>query len=107
MGEKELSDCDSPVVFSHNDLLHGNIVITSDGDSGQEVARFIDYEYGTPNYAAFDIGNHFNEAVGLGGTLDYEKDYPDAELQRLWIRHYLEAYYSGEVSVSDSKVERV
>ena len=57
---------------------------------GQEVARFIDYEYGTPNYAAFDIGNHFNEAVGLGGTLDYEKDYPDAELQRLWVRHYLE-----------------
>ena len=54
------------------------------------MARFIDYEYGTPNYAAFDIGNHFNEAVGLGGTLDYEKDYPDAELQRLWIRHYLE-----------------
>ena len=33
--EKELSDCGSPVVFSHNDLLHGNIVITSDGDSGQ------------------------------------------------------------------------
>ena len=33
--ENELSDCGSPVVFSHNDLLHGNIVITSDGDSGQ------------------------------------------------------------------------
>ena len=33
--EKELSDCGSPIVFSHNDLLHGNIVITSDGDSGQ------------------------------------------------------------------------
>ena len=33
--EGELSDCDSPVVFSHNDLLHGNIVITADRDSGQ------------------------------------------------------------------------
>ena len=33
--ERELSSCDSPVVFSHNDLLHGNIVITADGDSGK------------------------------------------------------------------------
>jgi len=104
--ERELSSCDSPVVFSHNDLLHGNIVITADGDSGKEVARFIDYEYGCPNYAAFDIGNHFNEAVGLGGTLDYDKDYPDEKLQRLWVRHYLEAY-TGKESVSDSEVEKV
>lgn len=56
----------------------------------QEVARFIDFEYGTPNYAAFDIGNHFNQAVGSVGELDYRKDYPSKKLQRLWVRHYLE-----------------
>lgn len=32
--ERELSDCDSPIVFSHNDLNHSNIVITSDTVSG-------------------------------------------------------------------------
>lgn len=27
--------------------------------------RFIDYEYSSYNYLAFDIGNHFNEFAGL------------------------------------------
>lgn len=27
--------------------------------------RFIDYEYSSYNYQAFDIGNHFNEFAGL------------------------------------------
>ena len=67
-----------------------NLPLAQTRHEPQEVARFIDYEYGCPNYAAFDIGNHFNEAVGLGGTLDYDKDYPDEKLQRLWVRHYLE-----------------
>jgi len=26
--------------------------------------RFIDYEYSSYNYQAFDIGNHFNEFAG-------------------------------------------
>ncbi len=26
--------------------------------------QLIDYEYASPNYAAYDIGNHFNEFAG-------------------------------------------
>ncbi|KAG7266340.1 hypothetical protein CRUP_027584 [Coryphaenoides rupestris] len=32
--------------------------------------RFIDYEYSSYNYQAFDIGNHFNEFAGMS-ELDY------------------------------------
>lgn len=34
--------------------------------------RFIDYEYSSYNYQAFDIGNHFNEFAGLSkGSMMY------------------------------------
>ena len=54
----ELSDLKSPVVFCHNDLLLGNVVHTP----GQ--VMFIDYEYASYNYQAYDIGNHFAEFPG-------------------------------------------
>ena len=43
------------VVFCHNDLLGGNILYSQ--TTGRLV--FIDFEYATYNYAAFDIANHF------------------------------------------------
>jgi thiamine kinase-like enzyme len=43
------------IVFCHNDLLGGNILYSK--ASGCLV--FIDFEYATYNYAAFDIANHF------------------------------------------------
>lgn len=47
-----------PLVFAHNDLLLGNIIYDEDK------VRFIDFEYGGPNYAPFDVANHFNEFAG-------------------------------------------
>jgi thiamine kinase-like enzyme len=44
------------LIFSHNDLLANNILITND----QNKYVFIDYEYSTYNYAIFDIANYFN-----------------------------------------------
>ncbi|KAK7078615.1 Ethanolamine kinase [Halocaridina rubra] len=46
-----------PVVFSHNDLLLGNVI----WDTSTQKASFIDYEYAECNYQPYDIANHFNE----------------------------------------------
>jgi thiamine kinase-like enzyme len=59
--ESELRPLNSPLVFSHNDLLLGNIVY----DKSKAEVTFIDYEYAAYNHQAFDIGNHFNEFAGM------------------------------------------
>ena len=56
---------ESPIVFCHNDLQCGNIIYQQNNDT----VKFIDYEYGAPNFRGFDIGNHFNEFGGLEGKL--------------------------------------
>ncbi len=90
--EKALSGTDSPVVHCHMDLLLGNIVYNE--KSGK--VTFIDHEYGTPNYQAFDLGNHFVEFVGVDGELDYNRYYPSEAVQLDWLRRYLRAYNSGK-----------
>lgn len=58
--KNKLSKLGSPVVFAHNDLLLGNVVFTE----CKNKVTFIDYEYASYNYQAYDIGNHFAEFVG-------------------------------------------
>ena len=48
------------------------------------------------NYQAFDIAAHFNEFVGIGGDLDYEKFYPDKAFQIEWITNYLRAFQGAD-----------
>jgi ethanolamine kinase len=60
MMKETLSRINSPVVFSHNDLLLGNVLY----NQKEESVIFIDYEYTAPNYQAFDIVNHFTEFAG-------------------------------------------
>lgn len=50
----------STVVYSHNDLLAGNVIVAPDGSK----VDFIDFEYASANYRGYDIGNHFNEQCG-------------------------------------------
>lgn len=70
--EKEIArvrrKCDStssPVVFCHNDLLSGNIMVMggSKSDSYEDMAakplQFIDFEYGCYSYRGFDWGVSF------------------------------------------------
>lgn len=61
-------------MFCHCDLLSANIIIlpepaTADPerspDAGRLSVMFIDYEYGMPSPAAFDLANHFAEWAGL------------------------------------------
>jgi ethanolamine kinase len=51
---------------------------------------FIDYEYGTPSPAAFDLANHFAEWAG------YECDYsavPTRSQRRAFISEYIKTYF--------------
>ncbi|PRQ46411.1 putative ethanolamine kinase [Rosa chinensis] len=92
---KELtSHFNAPVVFSHNDLLSGNIMANDE----EEKLYFIDFEYGSYNYRGFDIGNHFNEYAGY--ECDYSL-YPTKEEQYHFFRHYLGPDKPQEVSDKD------
>ncbi|KAF4745049.1 hypothetical protein FOZ63_021400, partial [Perkinsus olseni] len=87
------------IVFCHNDLLSGNILVPKD-DDGQSSLRFIDYEYCAFNPAVADIANHF--AAVVESMLIVENDYnvakyfPSKDLQLLFLRNYLtESEYSS------------
>ncbi|KAF2657531.1 ethanolamine kinase-like protein [Lophiostoma macrostomum CBS 122681] len=90
-------------VFSHCDLLSGNVIIEptpssasasrrSSASGGSEdietttTVSFIDYEYATPAPASFDIANHFAEWGG------FECDFtvlPTRSVRRAFLREYL------------------
>uniref|UniRef100_A0A673ACB4 Ethanolamine kinase n=1 Tax=Sphaeramia orbicularis TaxID=375764 RepID=A0A673ACB4_9TELE len=86
----------SPVVFCHNDVQEGNILILEDKDpTSNEKLMLIDFEYSSYNYRGFDFGNHFCEWV-----YDYTynqwpfykatpENYPTREQQLHFIRNYL------------------
>ncbi|EPS66866.1 hypothetical protein M569_07911, partial [Genlisea aurea] len=87
---------DAPVVYAHNDLLSGNLMLNDD----EEKLYLIDFEYGSYNYRGFDIGNHFCEYAG------YECDYglyPNEDEQYLFFRNYLNP--DNPTQVSDSELE--
>ncbi|KAF5725818.1 ethanolamine kinase isoform X1 [Tripterygium wilfordii] len=92
---KELTGLlNSPVVFAHNDLLSGNIMVNDD----EGKLYFIDFEYGSYNYRGYDIGNHFNEYAGY--DCDYSL-YPSKDEQYHFIRHHLQPDKPNEVSDKD------
>ncbi|KAG8175718.1 hypothetical protein JTE90_022470 [Oedothorax gibbosus] len=92
---------ESPVVFSHNDLLLKNIIYNKE----KEEVTFIDYEYSDYNYQAFDIGNHFCEFAGVD---KYDpKLYPDKEFQMRWLKDYLEAWYFENGCADETTEEKV
>jgi thiamine kinase-like enzyme len=111
--EHALVKSPSPVVFSHNDSQYGNILSLPTGD-----IVFVDFEYSSLNYQAFDIANHFCEwAAGTfitgGLTLDYHcsephrmdyTKYPTKEEQLRFIRSYLEEF-SPEASTEQVEKE--
>ncbi|KAL8480244.1 hypothetical protein ACS0TY_026461 [Phlomoides rotata] len=80
----------APVVFCHNDLLSGNLMLNDNEDK----LYFIDFEYGSYNYRGFDIGNHFNEYAGY--DCDYRM-YPSKDEQYNFFRHYLRPDRPNEV----------
>ncbi|XP_015379357.1 PREDICTED: choline/ethanolamine kinase [Diuraphis noxia] len=76
--KKHLSKLRSPVVFCHNDLQEGNILMKENDPSGCRSLCLIDYEYCAYNYRGFDIANHFVE-----WTYDYTNPiYPHYTVNR-------------------------
>ncbi|XP_002737227.1 ethanolamine kinase 1-like [Saccoglossus kowalevskii] len=83
-----LKPLNSPIVFCHNDLLLANIIYDEQTNS----VSFVDYEYGTFNYQAFDIADHFAEYAGVD-EVDYNR-YPEKEYQLKWLHKYLSDWYT-------------
>ncbi|XP_031995127.1 choline/ethanolamine kinase isoform X1 [Hylobates moloch] len=59
---KLLESTPSPVVFCHNDIQEGNILLLSEPENADSL-MLVDFEYSSYNYRGFDIGNHFCEWV--------------------------------------------
>nr|XP_019573369.1 PREDICTED: choline/ethanolamine kinase isoform X1 [Rhinolophus sinicus] len=98
---KLLDSTPSPVVFCHNDIQEGNILLLSEPENADSL-MLVDFEYSGYNYRGFDIGNHFCEWV-----YDYTHeewpfykaqpaDYPTRAQQLHFIRHYLAEVKKGE-----------
>lgn len=88
----------SPLVFAHNDLLAGNILL------GDDKTHLIDFEYASTNYRGFDIGNFFCEI--MGGTEDgivQRERYPGVEQQALFCQVYLRHCKGCEASGREIK----
>ncbi|GMR48040.1 hypothetical protein PMAYCL1PPCAC_18235 [Pristionchus mayeri] len=68
--ERFLDSIHSPIIFSHNDLQEGNILLIEKEQEGdvQDLA-LIDFEYCDYNYRGFDLGNHMCE-YGLDYSCD-------------------------------------
>lgn len=122
----------SPLVFSHNDLLSGNVMVPlsaagatkgaaeaakqAAAAGASEAARqqravmtFIDFEYADWAPRGFDWGNHFCEYAGF--ECDYTR-YPEQQAAELFICHYLTAMgpsssaHGGSVGVEGKQLKR-
>uniref|UniRef100_A0A0P4WCJ0 Choline/ethanolamine kinase n=1 Tax=Scylla olivacea TaxID=85551 RepID=A0A0P4WCJ0_SCYOL len=90
----------SPVVFAHNDMQEGNILLKTGPKpaTGNDRIALIDFEYCSYNYRGFDLANHFCEwvyeyklPVHPYFTVDCD-NYPSRQKQVDFIRTYLDAY---------------
>ncbi|CAK7208039.1 hypothetical protein SEUCBS139899_010873 [Sporothrix eucalyptigena] len=81
------------LVFSHNDLLSGNVIVLPSGSGETERSHaevtFIDYEYAVPSPAAFDIANHFAEWGGFDCDMSV---LPTVSQRRAFIGEYIRTY---------------
>ncbi|KAI8475730.1 MAG: putative ethanolamine kinase 1 [Monoraphidium minutum] len=98
----------SPVVFGHNDLLSGNLLVLQEEgfdpeapDLGMPVT-VIDFEYGAYTFRGFDWGNHFNEYAGF--ECDYSR-YPSRENQALFFSHYLAPPGAPPLTLAPSQLD--
>ncbi|KDQ54778.1 hypothetical protein JAAARDRAFT_37882 [Jaapia argillacea MUCL 33604] len=96
LDEFEKKEGASKRVFCHNDAQYGNLLmLTSHKKGAPEHHRIIvvDFEYASPNPAAFDIANHFHEWTANYHTatphiLDPTR-YPTIEQRQNYYRAYL------------------
>jgi len=87
------------VVYAHNDLLSGNILLIS-GETSPNV-RLIDYEYAAPNYIGYELANCFCEHCGFL-PFNIDSDFPSEEAQDYFFSEYLKAV-GGEYFAADER----
>ncbi|XP_053112848.1 choline/ethanolamine kinase isoform X2 [Hemicordylus capensis] len=103
----------SPVVFCHNDVQEGNILLLAGRTGPSNRLMLIDFEYSSYNYRGFDIANHFCEWV-----YNYAHDqwpfyksspenYPSQPQQLHFIRCYLAEAAGKEAPPSPGEQERI
>lgn len=87
----------TPKVFSHNDLHQGNILLAKHSKRRptlKERLVFIDFEYCSYNYRAYDLANHFCEWCFEYDTPEYphfmffENRFPSEKIQHNFVRNY-------------------
>ncbi|XP_065835898.1 choline/ethanolamine kinase-like [Oscarella lobularis] len=107
---KILAETTSPVVFSHNDLQEGNVLLLHTASDRPEI-KLIDFEFSSYNFRAFDIANHFREwsldyshHVPPYFTLD-ETKLPTEEQQAIFLREYLKEISKQEDRVINTEKE--
>ncbi|KAF8481903.1 kinase-like protein, partial [Russula ochroleuca] len=88
---------DAHPVLCHNDAQYGNILrlnSVEEGKPGHHQIIVVDFEYASPNPAAFDIANHFHEwTANYHGPTPHLLDptlYPTRAEQRTFLAAYLE-----------------
>lgn len=108
-----LATVPSPIVFCHNDLQEGNILLPADVTSSSDLLKiaggkassstqnlddhivFIDFEFCAYNYRGFDLGNHFCERMfdynneAWPHFHAYMEEFPGEEEMRRFIGEYL------------------
>jgi len=84
-----ISKQSTPLVFCHNDMLPDNMLYEED----IRKVNIIDFEYQSPNPAAFDIAEHFNEYAGL--ELDFSI-VPKKDYMTWWLKEYLMVFKNSE-----------
>lgn len=95
------------IVFSHEDLQENNILQTQYG------LRFIDFEYASMDYQAYDIANYFCECMIDYCVIEYPfysvslSDYPTEWEQRLFCSIYLSEYLESRIMLDDLAVTRL
>ncbi|KAL8222620.1 UNVERIFIED_CONTAM: hypothetical protein K2H54_077633 [Gekko kuhli] len=104
----------SPVVFCHNDVQEGNILLLAGRENlSSDRLMLIDFEYSSYNYRGFDIANHFCEWV-----YNYSHDqwpfykaswenYPSRPQQLHFIRSYLSEADGKNAAPSPEEQERL
>ncbi|KAM3832727.1 choline/ethanolamine kinase isoform 2-T2 [Vipera latastei] len=96
----------SPVVFCHNDVQEGNILLLAGREASSSTDRLmlIDFEYSSYNYRGFDIANHFCEWVYSYAHNEWPfykaspENYPSPDQQLHFIRCYLEEAGGGKAA---------
>lgn len=102
--EQRLASRPAPLVFSHNDVNHMNILLreeaargfgegTCNGDDDDAAIVLVDWEYAGSNPRGFDLGNHFCEwASDFGSSSPHRLDWsklPSRAESEAFCRHYL------------------